>query len=185
MGLRDPPYLETDMSDANQNPWWAFCFLRVLLIAIIHMQYAHIWDKTLSKDERVEYEFSVGARYITFSLIMWGIISLPFVLAIVGVFVFLIALFYFGFYVKKANTYAFTNKRVLIHRGWLSTHMISVDYSKITDVHVSEGFFQRLLTHTGTLAIVTAGSTSDQIVLKNIESPYELKKKLDHLKDGK
>ena len=185
MGLRDPPYRETGMPSVSWDPWWAFCFLRVLLIAIIHMQYAHIWDKTLSKDEKVEYEFSVGSKYITFSLIMWGIISLPFVLAIIGVIMFLVALFYFGFYVKKANTFAFTNKRVLIHRGWLSTRMISVDYSKITDVHVSEGFFERVLTHTGTLAIVTAGSTSDQIVLKHIDAPYELKKKLDHLKDGK
>lgn len=146
------------------------------------MQYAHIWNKALSKDEKVEHEFSVGDRYRKVGLIIWGIISL--ILTFIGLITFPIALFYYLFYVKRANIFAFTNKRVLIHRGWLSTHMISVDYSKITDVHVSEGFIQRVLSHTGTLAIVTAGSTSDQIVLKNVEMPYELKKKLDHLKDS-
>lgn len=143
----------------------------------------HIWDKTLGSSERIEHEFTVGSRYIMFRLILWGIICLPFVFAIVGVPMFLVALFYYGFYLKRANAYAFTNKRVLIHKGWLSTHMISVDFSKITDTHVTEGFFERIFTHTGSLATITAGSTSDQVVFQHVDSPYELKKKLDSLKD--
>jgi uncharacterized membrane protein YdbT with pleckstrin-like domain len=90
---------------------------------------------------------------------------------------------YYKFYLPISNAYAFTNKRVLIHRGWLSTNTKSVDYSKITDIHIVEPFIDRIIFHTGHIAIITAGSTNAQIVLKNIESPYEVKKKLDTLRD--
>jgi uncharacterized membrane protein YdbT with pleckstrin-like domain len=150
------------------------------------MNYEKIWNKTLSPDEKVEYEFSIGNRYRKFFLIIWGIISLPFLFAYdyrFGILIFLIALFYYGFYLKVANAYAFTNKRVLIHRGWLSTNTTSIDYSKITDVYIQEPFFDRLITHTGHIAINTAGTTLYEVILKHIESPYEVKKKLDALKD--
>ena len=45
-----------------------------------------------------------------------------------------------------------------------------------------EPFFDRVLTHTGTIAIITAGTITDQIVLQHINDPYEMKKKLDALK---
>ncbi len=148
-----------------------------------NMNYEKIWQKTLGSDEKTEYEFSTGDKYIKFQLIVWGILCLPLLLALgLGLFVFLIILFYWGFYQRAANAFAFTNKRVLVHRGWLSTHTISVDYSKITDIHVIEPFFDRVLTHTGNIAIVTAGTTTDQIVLQHISDPYEMKKKLDALK---
>lgn len=150
------------------------------------MKYENIWNKTLGSDEKVKFEFSIGDRYIKYHLIFWGVISLLFLLAMgLGILTFLalVALFYYGFYLKVANAYAFTNKRVLIHKGWLSTHTISVDYSKITDVHIEEPFIDRVITHTGHIAINTAGTTLHEIVLKHVESPYEIKKKLDSLKD--
>lgn len=148
------------------------------------MKYEKIWNKTLSADEKVEVEFSIGDRYRNFKLIIWGIISFPFLFIFgMGIIIFLIALFYFGYYLKVANAYAFTNKRVLIHRGWLSTHTISVDYSKITDVHVSESFLDRIITHTGNIIINTAGTNFAEIILRNVKSPYEIKKQLDNLKD--
>jgi twitching motility protein PilT len=81
------------------------------------------------------------------------------------------------------NIYAFTNKRVLIHRGWLSTNLISVDYHKITDIYVKEGFLQRILFKSGTIAIDTAGTGGKEITLSNVANPYKLKKLLDGLKD--
>jgi uncharacterized membrane protein YdbT with pleckstrin-like domain len=153
------------------------------------MKYEKIWEKTLSSDEKVEVEFSIGDRYRKFGIVGWGIVDLL-LLFVVGssIFIFLvihffIVLFYNGYYLKVANAYAFTNKRVLIHRGWLSTHTISVDYSKITDVHITEPFFDKIITHTGNIAINTAGTTIDQIMLRHIKSPYEIKKQLDILKD--
>lgn len=146
------------------------------------MEYAKIWEKVLGPEEKVELEFSVGKRYRMFGLALWGVLSL-FLLPLggLGILTFMVALFYFGFYQRVANAYAFTNKRVLIHTGWLSTATTSVDYHKITDTHVREPFFERLITRTGGLAINTAGTSSKEIVLLHVESPYEIKKKLDAL----
>lgn len=146
------------------------------------IEHKEVWDKILGKDEKVEHSFSIAPRYIKFNLIAGAIICLPFVFAYgLGVVLFLIILFYYGFYVKKSNIFAFTNKRVLIHKGWLSTHMTSIDYSKITDVHVREQFMDKLAYHSGDLAINTAGSSRLEVVLRHIESPYEVKKILDEL----
>lgn len=149
--------------------------------------YKEIWDKLLNSGEKLKYQFSVGDRYTTVGLIMWGIVALIFILTkvmwIIGLIILIIAAFYYKFYLTAANVYAFTDRRVLIHKGWLSTHTISVDYPKITDIHIIEPFFDRVVTHTGHIAIITAGSTRDQIILQHIEAPYEVKKKLDALKD--
>lgn len=143
-----------------------------------------IWDKTLSDNEKVEFEFSIGKRYIKMCLIIWGIISFPLLFSFgLGIIVFLFALFYYVYYLRVSNVYAFSNKRVLIHRGWLSTHTTSIDYQKITDVHIREPFFDRVISHTGSIAINTAGSGNLEVILRNIENPYEVKKQLDRLKD--
>ena len=146
------------------------------------MKYEKIWFKVLGADEKVEYEFSVGDRYRKFHLIMWGFISFLwcFITSFsTGIFIFLAAWFYYGFYLRISNAYAFTNKRVLIHKGWLSTRAISIDYAKITDIAVKEPFSDRVLTHTGHLTVNTAGTPLSEGVFKHIESPYEVKKHLD------
>lgn len=148
------------------------------------MDYQKIWDKTLSKGEEIKHSFSIGDRYIKFNLIVWGIISLPLLFAAgLGLLTFPIALFYYAFYMRVSNAYAFTNKRVLIHTGWLSTRSTSIDYSKITDVHVREPFFDKILTKTGDIAINTAGSGAIEVVLRHVEKPYEIKKLLDEMRD--
>ncbi len=92
--------------------------------------------------------------------------------------------FFFLFYLAVANAYAFTNKRVLMHRGWLSTDTISIDYSTITDIRIIEPFFNRILTGSGHLFIDTAGTTWQEIKLIHIASPYETKKKLDEIRSS-
>lgn len=145
----------------------------------------NIWAKILSPNEEIKYEFSIGDRYLKIGLIagcMLGVILL-FLVSWFGIVFILIIGFYYGWYLKKANKYAFTNKRVLIHRGWLSTKLISVDYGKITDIEVQEPFLDKWLYETGSLSINTAGTTLKEVVLKYIENPYEIKKKLDELRD--
>ena len=158
-----------------------------------------IWEKVLSTDEKVEYEFTVSARYRKTGLIIWSIISAWFLILFIVLLVAVkspwalltgcvyllpfIGVFNYGFYKKAANAYAFTNKRVLMHRGLFSTHMISVDYNKITEVRVSEPFFGRIFFKMGTISICTAGTSSIDIFMKHIQNPYEIKKRLDHLKD--
>ena len=148
-----------------------------------------VLQKVLGKDERLEHSFSIGGRYINFGLIVSGLFLLLLLLVFGKGFFpyflifFAFAFFYFAFYFKLANVYAFTDRRVVIHRGWLSTHSISVDYSKITDIRVIDPFFKRIITRTGYLAINTAGSHNVEIILKHVERPYELKKILEDLKD--
>lgn len=146
----------------------------------------NIWAKILSPNEEIKYEFSIGDRYLKIGLIagcVWGVILL-FLISWLGIIVILTCGFYYGWYLKEANKYAFTDKRVLIHRGWLSTNLISVDYNKITDIEVQEPFLDRVFYKTGSLLINTAGTTFKEIVLKHIKNPYEIKKKLDELRDN-
>jgi|SRR3989344_2295198 len=142
-----------------------------------------IWKKVLEPSEQVQFAFSIGKGYRIFGIVIWFVVSLPFFwLAGVGFLMFFLALFYYGFYLRVSNSYAFTNKRIIVHTGWLSTNMKSVDYAKITDIHVREPFFERIVAHTGSLAINTAGSGSMEIVLRHVEAPYELKKRLDSIR---
>ena len=141
-----------------------------------------VWQKVLSKDEVIKEEFSISNKYINIWGTFWIIILGIFTLAMLGIGA-LIPAFYYFIYLKKSNLYAFTNKRILIHRGWLSTNLISVDYNKITNIFVSQSFFQKILTKTGTIAIDTAGTGGEEVVLKNVNDPYELKQLLDNLRD--
>ncbi len=147
------------------------------------MNYQKIWDKVLKQDEKVIYSFTIGSSYITVTLIFWGLLSLALAfISPLAIVIFLLAFLYLVFYLRAANAYAFTNKRIVIHRGWLSTETISVDYSKITDVLVREPFFAKILTKTGSIFINTAGSSQFEVVLTRIENPYEIKKILDEIR---
>lgn len=143
-----------------------------------------IWRKLLNQDENVKYSFSIGKRYLKISLIIGWILGVLLLLLIAwfGIVVILGSFFYYGWYLKRANKYAFTDRRILIHKGWLNTKLISVDYDKITDIEVKEPFIERLLFKTGGISVNTAGTTLKEIVLKHIEAPYEIKKKLDELR---
>jgi len=141
-----------------------------------------IWDKILSSNEKVEFSFSIGNSYRKFYLILWAIICAPLLFAFgMGIIVYAFVYFYYGFYLKVANVYAFTNKRVLIHRGWLSTQTNSIAYDKITDIVVSENFVDRVLTKTGGIALNTAGTSHYEGSLRFIENPYQIKKKLEEI----
>lgn len=149
------------------------------------MAHQDIWQKVLNKDEEVKYSFSVSDRYARTILITWVILWIFFALTGLGfimIFVLFYVIFYYGFYIKKANAYAFTNKRVVAHVGFLSTRLISLNYSSITDVYVGQTFFGKLLTNTGYIAFNTPGSSKVELILKNIDNPYEVKKKLDELR---
>lgn len=148
------------------------------------MHYEHIWRKSLSPNETVEYEFSIGGRYRMLNLIGGVAIGVLTLLAspTIGLLLIGLSVFSFGFYLRAANAYAFTNGRILVHRGWLSTKLISTDYSKITDITVNEPFLHRIIFQTGSIEIVTAGTNREKVILANVEHPYKIKAKLDELR---
>lgn len=144
------------------------------------MTETNFWRKVLSSDETIEKEFGLGKKFIKYSLIFWliiGVVSLLGGLGGFGLLVILIALFYYLFYIKRAYRYAFTNKRVLAKRGWLSTILISIEYEKITDILVKQNFLDKSF-DVGVLAINTAGTGGHELVLKNIGEPYRVKQEL-------
>jgi uncharacterized membrane protein YdbT with pleckstrin-like domain len=156
------------------------------------MEYAHIWQKVLSSDEKIEYEFSISPLFLTFSFFIRLLVLLlltPFIYTFSAkvallffLFIGLSLLFYYFFYLKEANAYAITNKRLIIHRGWLSTDSVYIDFAKITDITVIEPFFEWILTNSGDLHIDTAGTPSHEIILRHIASPYETRKKLEDIR---
>lgn len=154
------------------------------------MHYANVWNKILNTNEEVKFEFSVGNKYRKFGLVLGlilsGIIFLSGLIAQSGLLtsigLIFIALSFFVFWYKKvSNAYAFTDKRILIHYGWLSTEAQSVDYNKITEITISEPFLSRIITKSGNMSIHT-GNITVPLILKNVEAPYEIKKKLDSLR---
>ena len=148
------------------------------------MEYTHIWSKVLREDEKVDYEFSVGRRYRMLGIILTILFGFPllFIASILGVVIILVGIFYFSHYVRVANAYVLTDRRVLVHTGWLSTNTISIEYKNITDVTVDEPFLERLITKTGNLSINTAGSGIKEVSLRHITTPYEVRKRIDKYK---
>jgi len=149
------------------------------------MTYEKIWKKILSDDEKIEYEFSVGDRYLKIGFVVATMVSVAmmFIEVYSATILLLLSWFLFAFYLRAANAYALTNKRILIHKGWLSTQLTSIDYSKITDINVREPFFERIIARTGYIYINTAGTDKEEAILSSIDAPYEVKKKIDILKD--
>jgi membrane protein YdbS with pleckstrin-like domain len=167
--------------------------------------YKRIWNKVLSSGEEIKYEFGISDQYIRMTLIFLGIISAVILIFLViaftqssfneakesAEFVLLVLMFaipilgicfYNGFYLRRANAYAFTNKRVLIHEGWLSTSLNSIDYGKITEIEINEGFFERTFFKTGSMTITTAAQGLYPVILSHIDQPYEIKKQLEKIK---
>ncbi len=161
-----------------------------------------VWKKILTPEERVEFEFTLSKKYLSF--IQTSQFAVAFSCFLIGLFFFKIFHFVFhllgtiffilGFafflwgliypwYLKKSNRFAFTNKRFLILKGWFSTSLTSVDWEKITDVEVQQKFWEKILFNTGTLTVNTAGTSAPEIVISWVDDPYRLKAKLDEIKD--
>lgn len=142
-----------------------------------------MWEKVLSQGEEIKYEFGLGKNYITITTILKIILGIIFLfIPPIGLVIILLGIFNY-WYLGIANKFAFTNKRVLIYRGWLSTNLISIDYDKITDVVVYEPFINKIVYGIGDISIRTASERQGE--LDYIDQPYEVKKILDSLKGHK
>lgn len=170
--------------------------------------FENVVKKILGSNEEIKYQFSLGERYLKIKkivTILMGIIillaagaslyyaSLHFdfelnpttVILITGLLLVLligIAHFYFGWYLKRANIYLITNKRIIIHRGWLSSLMKSVGFQDITDIKIIQAFLDKMIFKAGSLKINTAGKEAYEIMLHCVENPYEVKTKIIDMK---
>lgn len=139
------------------------------------------WNNILSPKEEIKKQFGVGKKFIKYNFIFWLIIGIAGLPILIGFIILPITLFYYLVYIKKAYQYALTNKRILVKKGLFSTKFTSVDYDKITDIHVNEPFWQKFY-KTGDLIVNTAGSDTAEIVLNYIENPYKVKKEIDEIR---
>lgn len=158
------------------------------------MNYQNIWKKLLNTNEQLQYEFSVSGVFRSLSLAFWLALSL--FIGVIGLLVFSLTIeiavgavivlsffgwFYFIFYLPRANAYCLTDKRVIIHRGWLSSAAISMFYGRITDITVMQTVWQKLITNDGTVMVNSAGAAGHEIVLYNIHNPYNIKQRIGNL----
>jgi len=138
-----------------------------------------IWEKILIPGEEIKYEFSLGRRYIHLNADIFIILGIP-LLYVFGLgLIFILTGIFIQWLLRRSNNYAFTNKRILILKGWLSTTLTSVDYDKITETRVEENFFEKTFLGIGHLIIDTAGTDAQEIYLDNIGNPYEVKRQLE------
>jgi len=150
------------------------------------LEHPDIWEKVLSEDEKIVHEFGISNNYIMLGMtisIVIGLFAMWFFgRTWISLVIFSSLFFYFAFYLKAARAYALTNKRVVIHTGWLSHKTTSLDYEKITDITVEQGFLERKLLKIGGISVHTADAGQKDKKMDHIDDPYGLKKKLDVLR---
>ena len=100
------------------------------------------------------------------------------ILLIIALFFFLVVtpfiIFFNRFYIKISNEFVFTDKRIIVKRGWIETKVKTIYYDRITDISVNQSFLDRII-KTGTLSISTAGSDGYEAIISHIRKPYEVK----------
>jgi len=80
-----------------------------------------------------------------------------------------------------ANRYLLTTRRVIIKKGLFAVKLTAALYDKITHLEVEQGMVDRFLLHHGTIIVNTAGLNKDEIVLRFVDYPMELKNLMDRL----
>ncbi|MBI2607948.1 MAG: PH domain-containing protein [Candidatus Doudnabacteria bacterium] len=143
------------------------------------MTHQRLWQQHLGRDEQVVFEFSISDRFRNVNLLIAALVSIPLLFAFgLGIITFVAAWFILSFYLKVSNIYCLTDRRIIIHRGWLSTNTISIDYDRITDVTIIQPFFEWLLFKSGSIYVNTAGLEVHEIKLPHIDQPNLLKQKI-------
>jgi membrane protein YdbS with pleckstrin-like domain len=125
------------------------------------------YRKFLAPNEKVIKVFDYANSQFIWDLII-GILLIP--LLLFGLIWMLIAI-----YRKLTIRYLVTDKRVIVKKGLIGQSTVSADYSKITDVTVQQGILGRLLLHTGTIVVNTAGTDLGEITIKWVENPFKAK----------
>lgn len=125
---------------------------------------------TLPDNETIKMEI---AFHWTHSLIAW--LALFFLgWLIVGIFIFI------SMYIEKWTTErALTNKRLVIKRGLISRKTEEMSFNRIEEVNLNQSILQRLL---GSGNIRVTGTGSGEVVMKNIDDPLAVQKKLNEVR---
>lgn len=77
----------------------------------------------------------------------------------------------------KIEEYAFTDKRIIIKRGFLAANIISIYYSSITSINLRIGLIEKMC-KVGDIYIV---STNGKVMIEDITNPYYIYSELQRI----
>ena len=125
---------------------------------------------TLPENETIEMEISF---HWTHALIAWlDLVFLGWLL--VGIYLFVLM------YIAKWTTErALTNRRLVIKRGLISRQTEEISFNRIEEVNLNQSILQRIL---GSGDIRVTGTGSGEVVMKNIDDPLGVQKKINEVR---
>ena len=94
----------------------------------------------------------------------------------------------------KKTFYAYTNKRILIRRGFIGVDYATLDFEMIGGLMVNVNFLDRLMRGSDNPGTITFGSSASPVIytrngrtaayaFRNIDHPYEVYRDLKHMVD--
>ena len=94
----------------------------------------------------------------------------------------------------KKTFYAYTNKRILIRRGFIGVDYATLDFEMIGGLMVNVNFLDRLMKGSDNPGTITFGSSASPVIytrngrtaayaFRNIDHPYEVYRDLKHMVD--
>ena len=126
---------------------------------------------TLPDDETIEMEVCF---HWTHTLVAW-LYLLVLGWLIIGIFLFI------SMYLEKWTTErALTNRRLILKRGFIRRKTEEISFNRIEEVNLSQSILQRIL---GSGDIRVTGTGAGEVVLKNIDDPLDVQKKVNELRN--
>ena len=125
---------------------------------------------TLPENETIEMEISF---HWTHTLIAWlYLVFLGWLL--VGIYLFV------SMYIEKWMTErALTNRRLVIKRGLIRRQTEEISFNRIEEVNLNQSILQRIL---GSGDIRVTGTGSGEVIMKNIDTPLSVQKKINEVR---
>ena len=125
---------------------------------------------TLPENETIEMEISF---HWTHALVAWlYLVFLGWLL--VGIYLFV------SMYVEKWMTErALTNRRLVIKRGLIRRQTEEISFNRIEEVNLNQSILQRIL---GSGDIRVTGTGSGEVIMKNIDTPLSVQKKINEVR---
>ena len=128
-------------------------------------------ESTLPDNETIEMEISF---HWTHTLVAW-LYLLVLGWLIIGVFLFI------SMYLEKWTTErALTNRRLILKRGFIRRKTEEISFNRVEEVNLSQSILQRIL---GSGDIKVTGTGAGEIMLKNIDDPLDVQKKVNELRN--
>ncbi|MDC0444414.1 PH domain-containing protein [Alphaproteobacteria bacterium] len=126
---------------------------------------------TLPDNETIEMEISF---HWTHTLVAW-LYLLVLGWLIIGVFLFI------SMYLEKCTTErALTNRRLILKRGFIRRKTEEISFNRVEEINLSQSILQRIL---GSGDIKVTGTGAGEIMLKNIDDPLDVQKKVNELRN--